>query len=321
MKLSVILPCYKEAQNLPDMLRELQNVLDTIKGEKEIIAIDDGSPDNTYAVLCELQTQYPLLYVIRLARNFGKEAAITCGLHKASGDAVIMMDSDLQHPPEIIPAMIEKWQQGAEMVYALRQGRDGDSALRRFLTHGFYWLFHRIADLDLPRGAGDFRLMDKKVVAAINQLPERNRFMKGLMTWVGFDTDIIHFSAPPRQSGESGWPISKLFRLAFDGITSFSTIPLRIWSFFGALISIGALLYMLFLIICTWFFGIKLPGYASLMCSILLMGGIQLLSLGIIGEYIGRIYNEVKGRPLYIIGREHGTETAINNHDGNRPIA
>lgn len=308
MKLSIVLPCYKEASNLPAMLQALQAVLDTVSGEKEVIAVDDGSPDNSFAVLCDLQKNYPALHIIRLARNFGKEAALTCGLHKASGDAVIMMDSDLQHPPEVIPDMLEKWRNGAQMVYALRQGREGDGMIRRFLTHSFYWIFHRIADLDLPRGAGDFRLMDKKVVAAINQLPERNRFMKGLMTWVGFDTDILYFEAPPRQAGESGWPITRLFGLAFDGITSFSTIPLRIWSFFGALISLGALIYMLSLAVRTWFFGIDVPGYASIMCSVLLMGGIQLLSLGIIGEYIGRIYNEVKGRPLYIIGTEYPSQ-------------
>lgn len=315
MKISIVLPCYKEALNMPDMLQALTNVLDTIPMDKEIIAVDDGSPDKTYAVLCDLQKSYPALSVIRLARNFGKEAALTCGLHKATGDAVIMMDSDLQHPPEVIIDMLEKWKSGAEMVYALRQGREGDGIIRRFLTHSFYWIFRRIADLDLPRGAGDFRLMDKKVVAAINQLPERNRFMKGLMTWVGFDTDIVYFTAPPRQCGESGWPISRLFRLAFDGITSFSTIPLRVWSFFGALISTGGLLYMIVLAIRTWFFGIEVPGYASIMCSVLLMGGIQLLSLGIIGEYIGRIYNEVKGRPLYIIGTEHPADTSSTQSD------
>lgn len=303
-KLSVVLPCYKEASNLPAMMQALHQVLDTVAMDKEIIAVDDGSPDNTFAVLCDLQEAYPLLRVIRLARNFGKEAALTCGLHHATGDAVVMMDSDLQHPPEVIPEMIAKWQSGAEMIYALRHGRDGDGFLRQFLTKGFYWLFHRIADLDLPRGAGDFRLMDKKVVQAINQLPERNRFMKGLMTWVGFETDILYFTAPARQAGESGWPMTRLFRLAFDGITSFSTVPLRIWSGIGAMISLGALAYMLVLAVRTWVFGIDVPGYASIMCSVLLMGGIQLLSLGIIGEYIGRIYNEVKGRPIYLVGTD-----------------
>lgn len=319
MKLSIILPCYKEAANLPAMLAALHKVLEEIATTRtlqaEIIAVDDGSPDDTYAVLCNLQQDYPALRVIRLARNFGKEAALTCGLHNATGDAVIMMDSDLQHPPEVIPEMLQKWHDGAEMVYALRHGREGDNFLRRFLTRGFYWLFHRIADLDLPRGAGDFRLMDKKVVAAINQLPERNRFMKGLMTWVGFQTDLLYFNAPPRTAGQSGWPISRLFRLAFDGITSFSTVPLRIWSFFGALISAGALLYMCVLAVRTLFLGIGLPGYASLMCSVLLMGGIQLLSLGIIGEYIGRIYNEVKGRPVYIIGQDRAAAQSLGQEE------
>lgn len=305
MKLSIILPCYREATNLPNMLSVLSKTLDQIDYDTEILAIDDGSPDNTYQVLVELQKTYRQLHIIRFARNFGKEAALTCGLQKATGDVVVMMDSDLQHPPEVIIDMLEKWKNGAEMVYALRQGRDGDGLVRRFLTQSFYWIFKNITDLNLPRGAGDFRLMDRKVVDAINMLPERNRFMKGLMTWVGFDTDVLYFKAPARCEGESGWPLTKLFRLAFDGITSFSIIPLRIWSLFGALISLGALIYIAYMVIDVWIEGVDVPGYATLICSILLIGGIQLLSLGIIGEYIGRIYNEVKGRPIYIVGKEH----------------
>lgn len=318
MKLSVILPCYREAANLPAMLSVLTETLSTIDFDIEIVAIDDGSPDNTYQVLVGLQQQYPQLHIVRFARNFGKEAALTCGLQKATGDVVVMMDSDLQHPPEVIISMLEKWQSGVEMVYALRRGRDGDGIIRQMLTKSFYWIFRNITELNLPRGAGDFRLMDRKVVDAINQLPERNRFMKGLMTWVGFDTDVIYFDAPARKEGQSGWPLTKLFHLAFDGITSFSIIPLRIWSLFGALISLGALLYIVCMVVRVWIWGVELPGYASLICSILLIGGIQLLSLGIIGEYIGRIYNEVKGRPIYLIGKEIPAQTN-KNAEVNRP--
>ena len=310
MYLSVILPCYREASNLPAMLQALQAVLDKIQGQKEILAIDDGSPDDTYAVLCELKPKYKDLCIVRLARNFGKEAALTCGLRMAKGDAVAMLDSDLQHPPEVILDMLEKWKQGDEMVYALRRNRDGDGWLRRAYTKIFYWTFRAITDLELPEGAGDFRLLDKKVVAAINALPERNRFMKGLMTWVGFKSGFVYFDASERTSGQSSWSFKSLLMLAINGYTAFSTVPLRIWSLSGVIISTIALFYLAYLVVRTWLFGIDVPGYASLMCSVLFMGGIQLISLGVIGEYIGRIFNEVKGRPIYIVAEEIAADSA-----------
>ena len=304
MDLSIILPCYREAANLPALLARLQKTLDQVPGTKEILAIDDGSPDNTYDVLCGLQSQYRDLRIIRFARNFGKEAALTCGLHKAQGDAVVMLDSDLQHPPEVILEMLEKWRAGDRVVYALRRNRAGDSFLRRLYTKMFYWVFSTITDLDLPQGAGDFRLLDKKVVAAVNSLPERNRFMKGLMTWVGFKSGFVHFDPAERVGGNSSYSFKNLFMLAINGLTSFSNVPLRIWSLFGVLISTGALFYLAYLVISTLVFGIDVPGFASLMCGILFMGGIQLISLGVIGEYIGRIFNEVKDRPIYIVSED-----------------
>lgn len=304
MHLSIILPCYREATNLPAMLAALQKVLDQIPGSKEILAIDDGSPDNTYEVLCALKAHHKDLHIIRFARNFGKEAALTCGLRMATGDAVAMLDSDLQHPPEVILDMLEKWRQGDQMVYALRRNRDGDGWLRRAYTKMFYWTFRTITDLELPEGAGDFRLLDKKVVAAINQLPERNRFMKGLMTWVGFKSGFVHFDAAERAGGKSSWSFGNLFMLAINGLTSFSTVPLRVWSLCGVVISTAALVYLCYLVISTLVFGIDVPGFASLMCAVLFMGGVQLISLGVIGEYIGRIFNEVKDRPIYVIAEE-----------------
>ncbi|MBI3441658.1 MAG: glycosyltransferase family 2 protein [Proteobacteria bacterium] len=309
MFLSVILPCYREATNLPAMLAALQKVLDQIPGTKEILAIDDGSPDNTYDVLCSLRPQYKYLHIVRFARNFGKEAALTCGLNMAKGDAVVMLDSDLQHPPEVILEMLEKWKQGDRMVYALRRNRNSDSKLYRLYTKIFYWIFRNITDLDLPPGAGDFRLMDRKVVDALNRLPERNRFMKGLMTWVGFKSGSVYFDVAERAGGISSFSFSKLFVFAINGLTSFSTIPLRIWSLCGVVISTIALLYLGWLVIRTLAFGIDVPGYASLMCSVLFIGGIQLISLGVIGEYIGRIYNEVKDRPIYIVSDEIGSDS------------
>jgi glycosyltransferase involved in cell wall biosynthesis len=304
MHLSVILPCYREAANLPLMLPALQKVLDQIDGGKEILAIDDGSPDNTYDVLCTLKSQYKDLHILRFARNFGKEAALTCGLHRAKGNVVVMLDSDMQHPPEVILEMLEKWKQGDKVVYALRRNRDGDGKLRKLYTKWFYWVFRNITDLDLPQGAGDFRLLDRKVVDAINLLPERNRFMKGLMTWVGFRSGFVYFDAAERALGRSSWSFKSLFVLALNGLTAFSNVPLRIWSLFGVLISTIALVYLIYLIVSTLVFGTDVPGYASLMCGVLFMGGIQLLSLGVIGEYIGRIFNEVKDRPIYIVSDE-----------------
>jgi len=304
MYLSVILPFYREATNAAAMLAALQKVLDQVPGEKEILAIDDGSPDNTYEVLCSLKQQYKNLHIIRLARNFGKEAALTCGLHRAKGDAVVMLDSDLQHPPEVILEMLKKWEEGDMMVYALRRNRDSDGLLRRAWTKMFYWVFRTITELDLPEGAGDFRLLDKKVVHAINQLPERNRFMKGLMTWVGFKSSSVYFDVVERASGTSSFSFKRLFMLAINGLTAFSNMPLRVWSLFGVIISSVATIYALYLIIRTWIFGIDVPGFASIMCSVLFMGGIQLISLGVIGEYIGRIFNEVKHRPIYIVAED-----------------
>jgi glycosyltransferase involved in cell wall biosynthesis len=286
------------------MLAALQKVLDQVPGEKEIIAIDDGSPDNTYEVLCSLKPQYKNLHIIRFARNFGKEAALTCGLHRAKGDAVVMLDSDLQHPPEVILEMLQKWEAGDKVVYALRRNRPDESALKKLWKKGFYWLFRTITELELPEGAGDFRLLDKKVVAAVNLLPERNRFMKGLMTWVGFKSGYVYFDVAERAGGTSSWSFKNLFVLALNGLTAFSNMPLRVWSLFGVLISSVATIYALYLIIDTWLFGAKTPGFASIMCAVLFMGGIQLISLGVIGEYIGRIFNEVKSRPIYIVAED-----------------
>jgi glycosyltransferase involved in cell wall biosynthesis len=310
MKLSIVLPCYKEAANLPAMLAALARALDGLDGEKEIIAVDDGSPDDTYKVLCALKAQYRYLHIVRFARNFGKEAALTCGLRMAKGDAVITMDADLQHPPDVIPALLEKWKQGDKMIYALRRNRDGDTGVRKFLTRAFYFIFRRITELDLPPGAGDFRLLDRRVVDAVNALPEKNRFMKGLMTWVGFAPGFVDFEAPERAGGASSFNFTRLFGLAVDAITSFSDIPLRVWSFAGVLVSGVAILYALYLLIDTLVFGAKTPGFATIMCAMLFLGGVQLISLGVIGEYIGRIFREVKNRPVYIVAEDLPPEKA-----------
>ncbi|NTU76660.1 MAG: glycosyltransferase family 2 protein [Alphaproteobacteria bacterium] len=307
-----MLPFHNETDTVATLFKRLVPVLEKTGLSFEIISIDDGSADSTYAELCHIQRNDPRVKLVRFARNFGKEAALTCGLHKASGRAAITLDSDLQHPPEVIPDLIEAWKGGAKMVYAIRRNRDTDNPLRRFFSKAFYAVFHKIANINLPEGAGDFRLLDRCVIDAVNALPERNRFMKGLMTWVGFDYALVPFDVEHREQGKTNWNFFNLLTFAFDGLSSFSTLPLRIWIVVGSFVSMCALLYGLYLVIRTLVFGIDVPGYASMMAGILFLGGVQLLSLGVIGEYLARVFTEVKGRPIYLIAENKGFEAPPN---------
>lgn len=302
--LSIILPFYNEASSLREMFARLMPVLDSLNLSTEVLCIDDGSTDNTFAQLKRERAHDPRIKPVRFARNFGKEAALTCGLHLAQGKAVVLMDSDLQHPPEVIPDLLRAWQGGAKTVYAIRKNRDTDSPLRKLFSRAFYGLFAKIAEIKLPEGAGDFRLLDRVVVDAVNALPERTRFMKGLMTWVGFEYALVSFNVAPRTGGKTNWNFRRLIRFAFDGISSFSTLPLRVWTWTGGIVSSCAFAYGLFLTLRTLVSGNDVPGYASLMVGMLFLGGVQLLSLGILGEYIARIFTEVKGRPVYIVAEK-----------------
>jgi len=304
--LSLVLPARNEAANLPEMLRRIHAVLATEPLTYEIIVVDDGSTDMTYALLQGLRQGYPCLRLIRLSRNFGKEAALSCGLAAAIGDVVITSDCDLQHPPETIPAMLHAWRQGGEIVMALRQGREYDHAIRRALTRAYYYFMSRLSEIDIPVGLGDFNLYDRRVVQAILQLPERNRYMKGVVSWVGFRRITVPVQIAPRLHGRSKFPFFSLLRFALVGITAFSNVPLKIWSGFGVVFSLIALIYGAFLTVDTLLYGIDVPGYASLMVAVLFLGGIQLISLGVMGEYIGRVFNEVKARPLYIEATREG---------------
>lgn len=304
--LSIILPFHNEATNVRELFAQLLPVLNTLGREIEILCIDDGSADNTFESLSQERERDARIKPVRFARNFGKEAALTCGLHLAKGEAAILMDSDLQHPPQTIPDLIKAWEDGAKMVYAIRKNRDTDSKLRRALSKAFYALFARIAEIKLPEGAGDYRLLDRAVIDAVNAMPERTRFMKGLMTWVGFDYALVPFDVGARVGGATNWNFRRLIRFAFDGLSSFSTLPLRIWTWCGIIISLFAIGYGLFLTGQTLLFGIDVPGYASLMVGMLFLGGIQLLSLGILGEYLGRVFTEVKARPIYLIADRKG---------------
>jgi polyisoprenyl-phosphate glycosyltransferase len=306
--ISVILPCHNEAENLDILFSRLEAVFEKMAIPYELVAVDDGSTDNTYARLITHHARNPNIKTIRLARNFGKENTVSCGLRHAGGKCAVIMDSDLQHPPEIIPDLYQKWLDGGQMIYALRRNRDTDGPIRRKFSKLYYWLFGKVGDIKLPEGAGDFRLLDRIVINAVNALPERSRFMKGLMSWVGFRTDQIEFDVAPRYKGTSSWSPVGLIRFAFDGLLSFSSIPLRIWTAIGCIVSLIAFIYMIVLFVRTLVFGADTPGFATIMVSVLMLGGIQLIGLGVLAEYISRIFIEVKQRPLYFIADQHGID-------------
>ena len=271
----------------------------------EIVFINDGSKDNTLNVLLNAKQNFKNIRIINFSRNFGKEAALTAGLDKARGEAAIPIDVDLQDPPELIKDLVARWREGYDVVLAKRADRTSDSFAKRVSADLFYKLNGKISNVDIPNNVGDFRLMSKRVVEALKQLPENQRFMKGLFAWVGFKTVAIEYVREKREAGQSSFNGWKLWNFALDGITSFSTLPLRIWLYIGALVSFLSFLYGSFIILKTLIFGVDLPGYASLAVIMLFLGGIQLIGIGILGEYIGRIYSESKRRPSYIIEGEY----------------
>lgn len=299
--LTIICPMKNEANNLDAFFARLIPVLESVADSYEILCINDGSDDDTLARLLEERTKNPCLRIADFSRNFGKEAALTCGIELATGDIIIPMDADLQHPPEAIPQMVSCWREGYEVVLARRQNREEEHWLRSSTAGWFYRLQNKISDIDIPADVGDFRLMDRKVVEALKRLPERRRFMKGLFAWAGFRQTTITFVCEPRLAGLSKFSGWRLWNFALEGITSFSTVPLRIWTYIGTGISALTLVYAVVLLAKTLIFGRDVPGYASLITTALFLGGLQLAGLGILGEYIGRIYEEVKQRPIYVI--------------------
>lgn len=301
--LSVISPFYNEELGVEAFFVRLSAVHAEIadRYDLEVIAVNDGSKDNTLLELTRVQPLYPFLTIVDLSRNFGKEAALSAGLDFATGDIVVPIDSDLQHPPELILEMVAKWEAGFEVVLAKRVDRDTDRAIQKFSANSFYKLHNYISDIDIPADVGDFRLMDRKVVDALKALPENRRFMKGLFAWVGFKTTTVEYKVEPRLSGVTSFNTWKLWNFALEGITSFSSAPLRVWSYLGGAISLLSFLYAIYLTLKTVVFGIDTPGYASLMVAILFVGGIQLIGIGVLGEYLGRIFVETKRRPVYIV--------------------
>lgn len=301
-ELSLVIPCFNEADGLDSLRAALEPMLDELPVDGyELVLVDDGSVDLTFPALRRWHERNPAVHPIRLARNFGKEAAMTCGLHFARGRAVVLLDADLQDPPELIPSMIERWRDGADMVLAHRSLRDEDGWFKRLTAAAFYRVMRVLAGNHVPANVGDFRLMDRRVVDALLQLPEKTRFMKGLMNYVGFTVATIDYVRPGRRSGQSRWSAWKLWNLALEGITSFSTAPLRAWGYLGFGFAAAALLYAAWIVVRTLIYGVDLPGYASLATMLLFFSGLQMISIGILGEYLARIFVESKNRPLYVV--------------------
>lgn len=316
---SVIVPVLNEEEAIPGFQESMQevgrNVEERFGGSVrlEFLFVNDGSTDGTLAKLLELQGSDPRIRVIDFSRNFGKEAALTAGITEAKGDALILIDADLQDPPELMVQMIEKWLDGSKVVLARRNDRSDDSFLKRTTASWFYSVHNLISNITIPLNVGDFRLLDREVAEATKQLPENRRFMKGIFAWVGFEPTYIDYHREPRASGVSKFSGWKLWRFAVEGITSFSDVPLVIWTYIGVLISSLAMAYASFIVGRTLIFGVDVPGFASILVGILFLGGIQILGIGILGEYIGRIYSEVKRRPAYLVARRY--EAAISGDE------
>lgn len=303
--ISLIVPVFNEQDVIEIFLEKTSSVMEQADLDYEYVFINDGSTDETLSKLIGLSASNPRIRVINLSRNFGKEAGMTAGIDYVRGNVLIPIDVDLQDPPELIPQFIEKWREGYDVVYGVRVTRDDDTAMKRASAGWFYSLFNRLSPIHIPDNAGDFRLIDERAAEVLRQLPERNRFMKGLFAWVGFYSIGVPYSRPARAAGQTKWNLRKLWNFALDGIFSFSTVPLRIWSYVGIVVSLVSFLYASFIIVRTVILGIDLPGYASLLTIMLFLGGIQLISLGIIGEYLGRLLIEAKQRPVYIIEGEY----------------
>lgn len=309
--LSIVVPAYNEADNLDVLVARLTAVLDRIGLPCEILFVDDCSGDATFERLQALNAADPRIKAVRFSRNFGKEIALAAGLRHARGAAVVLMDADLQHPPELIETFVAEWRKGGQIVYGQRDRTGELPGMRRWLTRRFYRLFEAVGEIKLMRDGGDFALFDRRVVDALNALPERGRFGKGLYAWVGFRRVPVPFKPDDRHAGHSRWSFWRLWLLALDAVTAFSVMPLRIWSYVGVLVSLVSLAYGGFILIDTLVEGIDVPGYASLMVAVAFFGGVQLITLGVLGEYLGRVFTEVKRRPLYIVDRSVGVDEVI----------
>ncbi len=307
-EISVVVPVFNEKDNIGPLRAALVPVLDALTPAWEVVFVNDGSRDETLFRLTETNRADPRFRAVSLSRNFGKEIAIAAGLDHARGQAVVIMDADLQHPPSVIADFVAKWREGYVMVYGQRTDRDGESALKRAFARTFYRLFAAFGETPLPPGAGDFRLIDRRGIDALRQMGERARFSKGLYAWIGYPSIGVPFVVADRLHGETKWSFRKLFGFAADGIAAFSTVPLKISTYLGFLISALSIVTAIYFLLRTLFFGSDLPGFPSIIVSVMFFSGIQLISLGIIGSYVGRIFAEVKRRPLYLVGERIGLD-------------
>lgn len=312
VQLSIAVPVFNEEDAIPVFLQRVVPILHDITEEFEIIFVNDGSRDRTLAVLTAAHAADDRIKVVDLSRNFGKESALTAAIAFASGDAVIPMDVDLQDPPGLIPVLVERWREGYEVVLAKRIDRSADSPLKRLTSSLFYKFIDRLSDIEIPENVGDFRLMDRRVVDALVSLPERARFMKGVFAWLGFRQTVVEYIRPARVAGQTKWKPLALWRLALEGIVSFSSLPLKLWSYLGAVCAMSGIAYGAYLIGRVLLFGVDVPGYASLASFILFFNGVVLIGLGVVGEYVARIFIEVKGRPLYLIRETWGIGQSSN---------
>jgi glycosyltransferase involved in cell wall biosynthesis len=311
---SIVAPFFNESEGVELYFAHILPVVDALSGLSfEFVCVDDGSRDDTLARLQAFAQREPRVRVVELSRNFGKEAALTAGIDHARGAAVIPIDADLQDPPELIPSLIEAWQGGADVVVARRADRRADSWLKRKTAEWFYRLHNALSDVKIPQNVGDFRLMDRRVIEVLKQLPERQRFMKGLFAWVGFRTVEIAYTRKPRAAGESKFSGWKLWNFALEGITSFSIAPLKIWTYVGLAGALLSFMYGSWIVLYTLTQGVAVPGYASMIVTVLFMGSLQLLSVGVLGEYIGRIYLESKQRPRYVVRALHEADRGGEN--------
>jgi len=304
-KLTVVVPAYNESEGLRDFHTRLAAVLDGLDLDSEVLYVDDGSRDDTYAVMVSLRAADVRVSTLKLSRNFGKELALTAGLDYVDADAAIVIDADLQDPPELIPTFVQHWREGYDVVYGTRASRAGETGFKKLTSSGFYRVMEKLSATPIPRDTGDFRLLSRRALDALKQVRERQRFMKGLFTWVGFRQLSVVYHRDPRHAGETKWNYWRLWNFALDGITSFSSAPLKVATYFGLLSALAAFLFGLWVLGKALWLGDPVRGYPSLMVVVLFLGGIQLMALGVIGEYLGRLYVESKQRPLYLIDEYH----------------
>ncbi len=307
--ISIVIPVFNEVESLPILFDEVKKVLSGLPYTFEILFVDDGSTDGTYLGIADLQQVDRRIKAISFSRNFGHQAALTAGLQYATGDAVITMDGDLQHPPSLIPKLIEKWREGSQIVYTTRESTADESWFKRATSRLFYRLINAFSDTQIHTYAADFRILDRAVVNSLNRLEERDRFLRGLIGWMGYSSVGIPYTADARAAGTSKYTTKKMIKFAVDGILSFSAAPLHLVTYLGIVVSLFSFLYGLYSIYAYFFTSLTIPGWTSLLVTVLFLGGIQLISIGLVGEYIIRIYNEAKGRPLYIVKDTFGIET------------